>query len=97
MNKPNFNITEDYYKRNFEKIKQELQSYVDVMIEVCGENSEEHQETAKIQEKILNGNFEELGTYLSDMYYAVDGKPEKYCPEQNVFIELLADLPKETT
>lgn len=95
MNKPNFNITDDYYKRNFEKIKQELKNYVDAMIECCGENSEEHQGATEIQEKILNGNLEELGIYLSDMYYAVDGKPEKYCPEQNAFIELLTDLPKE--
>ena len=94
--KPDFNITEEYYKKNFEKIKQELQSYVDGMSEVCGKGSEEHREATEIQGKILNGDLNELGGYLSEAYYAVGGQVEKYYGKDSLIIELIEDLIKES-
>lgn len=94
MKKINFSITKEYYDRNFDKIKQELQSYVDAMIEFCGQNSEEHMEAVKIQNNILNGDFEELEGYLAQMYYSVNGEPEKYCPTCTILIDLIDQLPK---
>lgn len=95
ISKPDFNITEEYYKRNFEKIKQELQSDAEGTAEMCGENSEEHKEAIVTRDKILNGDLEELGAYLSEVYYAVHGEPEKYCPGDKTFIELIQDLNRE--
>lgn len=91
----NFDITKDYYDRNFEKIKQELQSYVKGMAELCGEDSEEYQETIAIRDKVMGGDLEELGSYLSEMHYAVNGEPEKYYGEDSLITVLISDLSKE--
>lgn len=91
-----FDVTKQYYDKNFQKIKQELQSYVDGMSEVCGKGSEEHKEATEIQGKILNGDLNELGGYLSEAYHAVGGQVEKYYGKDSLIVELLEDLIKES-
>ncbi len=95
MRRPSFNITKDFYKRNLIKIKKELQSYVDGTAEMCGVNSEEHSEALKTQRKIMKGNLKELEVYLLEVFEAVKGQPEIYCPGDKTFIELIQDLNKE--
>jgi len=91
-----FDVTKQYHDKNFQKIKQELQSYVDGMSEVCGKGSEEHREATEIQGKILNGDLNELGGYLSEAYYAVGGQVEKYYGKDSLIVELIEDLIKES-
>ena len=88
----NFDITKDYYDKNFEKIKQELHSYVEGMSEICGEGSEEHQDAILTRDKIMDGDLEELGSYLSEMYDAVNGEPEIYYGEDSLTTVLILDL-----
>ena len=96
MNKPIFNITENYYKENYEEIKEELQSYVDATVECCGKDSEEHIEAIEIQSKILEGDLEELGSYLSESYYAISGEIDKFLKSDVMFVKLIRKLPSLT-
>lgn len=90
--KPNFNISKDYFERNFDRIKTTMQEYVDGTGDSCGDDSEECEEAKNTQVKVLSGNLNELSAYLSQAYYAVGGDVKKYYNGDKILLELFADL-----